>query len=407
MDLESVKIGLMRSAPFWAVGVFGAKHIPTTEVITMATDGEHFYYNPNWLANVTASEAEFVEAHEKMHIDFKDHLRRNGRDFKLWNIATDHRINLFLKSCGFKVPDNRPCDPRFLNMTAEKIYNILQSEQKNQGKKQSQQQQGQGQNQQSQGQGQGQQDKNSGSYDPHAQGQEPCIDEVLDFKGKNGSAPSEGEVLEEEMRIKTSMEQAMQIARKAGKLSGALEAVVKNEIAPKVDWVEALASWLNTIRRDNYTWARANRRYSATMGLYLPSLYNKTLDRITVIIDTSGSVWYRPELVKTFVAEVFSVVRAFDIQEMLVIYVDTKVQGTQVIANGDDELLELPGGGGTSFKPGFKYIEEQEIETVGTIYLTDGECNDFGEEPEHPVVWAVSKEFSGFKPTWGDVVTVG
>jgi len=49
----------------------------------------------------------------------------------------------------------------------------------------------------------------------------------------------------------------------------------------------------------------------------------------------------------------------------------------------------------------FRYMEENDIEPVATIFLTDLCCNDFGDQPNHPVLWVSNMD--GDAP-WGEVV---
>jgi len=59
------------------------------------------------------------------------------------------------------------------------------------------------------------------------------------------------------------------------------------------------------------------------------------------------------------------------------------------------------GGGGTAFSPVFEYIEEHGIEPIAIVFLTDLCCDDFGNEPNCPVLWVSTDE--GTAP-FGEVV---
>jgi predicted metal-dependent peptidase len=105
---------------------------PAPGMATMATDGRHLYYRPGFLdePDITPLEVKRIVAHEVGHCMLGHHTRRSGRDPERWNIACDHAVNLILKSAGFVIPPDRYCDERFRNMTAERIYQILQAEEK-------------------------------------------------------------------------------------------------------------------------------------------------------------------------------------------------------------------------------------------------------------------------------------
>src|SRR5271163_1941969 len=56
---------------------------------TMATDGEHIYYNVDFVNGLNNDELMFVLAHEAAHCALGHHLRRGNRDRFGWNIAAD------------------------------------------------------------------------------------------------------------------------------------------------------------------------------------------------------------------------------------------------------------------------------------------------------------------------------
>ena len=70
----------------------------------------------------------------------------------------------------------------------------------------------------------------------------------------------------------------------------------------------------------------------------------------------------------------------------------------------DDVELALRGGGGTSFRPVFDWVEEQEIEPRCLVYFTDGYA-DFPEQPHsYPVMWAIID--SSETPPWGEILHI-
>ena len=52
-----------------------------------------------------------------------------------------------------------------------------------------------------------------------------------------------------------------------------------------------------------------------------------------------------------------------------------------------DEIA-AKGRGGTDFRPGFAWLDEQGIESGVCLYFTDMECSDYPEaEPAFPTIW--------------------
>ena len=60
------------------------------------------------------------------------------------------------------------------------------------------------------------------------------------------------------------------------------------------------------------------------------------------------------------------------------------------LGEDDEPVISPHGGGGTAFSPIFKYMQEKDIDPVACVVLTDLCCDDFGDEPAYPVLWAVS-----------------
>jgi predicted metal-dependent peptidase len=52
------------------------------------------------------------------------------------------------------------------------------------------------------------------------------------------------------------------------------------------------------------------------------------------------------------------------------------------------------GGGGTSFCPCFEYIEERSIQPQALVVFTDLEGSFPDAAPNHPVLWAATKDHS-------------
>ena len=94
----------------------------------MATDGVSLYYNPDFVETLNAATLAGTLAHEVMHPALHHHVRRSGRDPKRWNIACDYAINPLLVDAGLNLPEGVLLDNRFRGMSAEQIYNLLESE---------------------------------------------------------------------------------------------------------------------------------------------------------------------------------------------------------------------------------------------------------------------------------------
>jgi hypothetical protein len=94
----------------------------------MATDGVSLFYNPDFVETLNAAALAGTLAHEVMHPALHHHVRRSGRDPKRWNAACDYAINPLLIDAGLSLPEGVLIDDRFRGMSAEQIYNLLESE---------------------------------------------------------------------------------------------------------------------------------------------------------------------------------------------------------------------------------------------------------------------------------------
>jgi len=94
----------------------------------MATDGVSLFYNPEFVETLNAATLAGNLAHEVMHPALHHHVRRSGRDPKRWNVACDYAINPLLVDAGLSLPEGVLIDDRFRGMSAEQIYNLLETE---------------------------------------------------------------------------------------------------------------------------------------------------------------------------------------------------------------------------------------------------------------------------------------
>ena len=99
----------------------------------MATDGVSLFYNPAFVETLNAAELAGVLAHEVMHPALQHHTRRGDRDRNRWNMACDYAINPLLLDAGLTLPKDVLIDHRFRGMSAERIYNLIEEQQDQDG----------------------------------------------------------------------------------------------------------------------------------------------------------------------------------------------------------------------------------------------------------------------------------
>ncbi len=155
--------------------------------------------------------------------------------------------------------------------------------------------------------------------------------------------------------------------------------------------------------RNDYSWNLPNRRF-IHQGLYLPQLKNPELGQIALLVDTSGSISQKE--LNQFASEIQGILAAYK-TDIIVIYVDAAVQGYDLISSADTEInLEPKGGGGTDYRPGYDWLQKQGDIPTAAIYLTDGYCNSFPEEPNFPTLWVLTQGSVYFKPPFGEILVI-
>jgi predicted metal-dependent peptidase len=411
------RAGLVLDHPFFGSLALRLKMVEDPSCDTAWTDGVSLGYNPTWIDGLSLEETKGLWAHEVMHLAAAHHTRRQNRERVLWNHACDHAINGPLSAAGMTLLAGALNDPDLNEKCSEEIYGILKGRSAPQagnsgqdGSQQGSSATGEGPDQnKGTGQGQGKQpgpDPTGGNQpDSPAPGSgsgqaqaKPCqpdpgmVGEVRDAPGKVGQPASQADLTQIAAEWKVAVAQAAQQAKAMGRMPGDLMRFVGGIIEPKLDWRDLLRRFIDQSAKNDYTFSPPNRRY-VHLGLYLPSLHSRELGHVVVAADTSISV--SQEEINAFAAEVSAILEEFQTSRVTVIYCDTKVAAVEEFEAQDLPLKLTPkGGGGTDFRPPFAWVEDQGLQPVCLIYLTDGECNRFPEPPDYPVLWVGTHDFT-------------
>lgn len=359
--LAKARTALVLEHPFIGNVALNLPYIVDYGVKTAATNGKNIRYNPHFVDSLNDEERKFLVAHECLHPMLEHTYRRNGRNHKRWNQAADYVINKLLddEKIG-KMPQGGLLDNNIHQAgggTTDGIYNILPEPDE---------------------------DGNNGHGDP------------LDDCNDGGDTPAEQAQQEAEWKVRVA--QAAQAAKMMGKMSAGLERLVGEILKPKVDWRDVLRKFLEKCKSDQRTWSKFNRRFLA-QGIYLPSVSGESLGEIAFAVDCSGSI--TQEVISQFAAEILSAKEDGNPTKIHVVYFDSEVSHYECYGKDDDLDIKPHGGGGTAFSPVFEYFAEHDINPVACVFLTDLCCNDFGEQPDYPVLWVSTDE--GTAP-FGEVV---
>ena len=222
------------------------------------------------------------------------------------------------------------------------------------------------------------------SHDPSGTGEVMDADARAGDDGEPAEAPVD--VTAEEQAWDEAMHQALNIARAEGKVPGQVEETIQSAHASTLDWRALLRRYMTDAASHDYSWSVPNRRFIDS-GLYLPSIRSEGIDTIAFIIDISSSL--PTATLAEFWAELREVAAEIRPESVIVLQVDTIVQDVAEYADDDlPEEIAIKGRGGTDFRPGFEWLDEQGIQPGVCLYFTDMECSDYPEtEPTFPVLW--------------------
>jgi predicted metal-dependent peptidase len=371
---------------------------------TMATDGTSIFWNRDFVDSLTDANIVFVLAHETAHCANLHHVRRAGRDPQEWNIACDYAINIDLVDAKVGVaPDSVLLERAFKKWSAERIY----GHRAKQPKQPKQPQPGQGEGKggcggvPAPGEGEGETKPGKGAGSGKAGDPGKC-GEVLD----GGKTPEEQRKQEREWQ--RNVRQAVNTAMKAGgagSIPGGMREVMKKLKGGGDDWKHALRNFVDPSSRQDYTFARPDRRFTG-MPFILPGTVSDGVNHIVGVRDVSGSV--DTEKCSRFTLEMQAMLDQGFMDKLTLIDCDTKVQRVAEFVPGEILPLDVTGRGGTSFKPVWEWVAESGEDISALVYFTDLDSNDgWGDEPRCPVLWACQDEDARRTPPFGDLVTIG
>jgi predicted metal-dependent peptidase len=339
--------------PFFGVLALRLHLVEDEKVNTLATDGRRIRYNPKFITDITIGETVGVVCHEVMHCVLNHMGRLNGREPRKWNMACDYAINPDLIDAGFELPQGGLNNPAYQGMSAEHIYSLL----------------------------------------PDAPDDGSAPDDL-----DNGQ--SDQLTPEEEREWKIATVQAANEAKKAGKLSKAMEQFIDDLVTPKVDWKNLLRQFVTQVSNADYSWQRPNRRM-LVHGLIMPGLYSESMGEIAVFKDISGSIDHATTA--AFSAEIKSIIEDLRPEKTHVLYVNSEVVKSEEYEPEDFKELNNMVGGGTDFRPPFAMLEEKGIEPKCAIYLTDLEGPFPEVEAPYPVLWCTINNLTA---PWGETVRI-
>lgn len=391
MDVErrirKARIQLMRKSPFFGNLALHLELKKADYVQTSAVDEKnHLLYCEEFIKKIKFSELIGLCAHEVMHLALNVFGRRKGRDPMLWNQAHDHCINILIRDSGLELPPGGLQDERFRDMAAERVYDVLKEEQKDQEDKRIISQYTKGNSNEEED---GKQIDGNNQGDGYGTGGGCCDHSQQSSQTKSQQEKQQGQ-------WERKMIQAANSAEKRGNLPAGIKRLIDELVHPQLPWKEILKSFVRDILLSRDFSYRRPSRSSVATGIYMPCMIPDS-GVPAVAFDTSGSI--SPDFIKTGLSEIQEVLEEC---RSIIRFLSTDADVHSDIESDDIwEIAEnMIGGGGTDFNPIFEKLEEDP--PGGLIFFTDMWACFPEEPPNYPVMW-ITPENHGDAP-WGQLI---
>ena len=320
----------------------------TVPTAAMSATGQ-MYMNVDFCAPLSVRQLMFLLAHEAMHYMLAHGLRRGHRDPKAWNIAADKVINDTLIDAGVgDFIDGGVTLDGAREMAAESLY-----------------------------------DEND---DGDGEGPGGLGNDIGDPTDADGQPLDDATIHQLEAEAKIDAIQSAKAAKAVGKLPASIERMVEELVNVSTPWYDILERFMAGKIKDGYSWNRPNRRFIAR-SIYIPGTdYVPKMGPVVIGVDTSGSIG--PDEIAMFNGHINRIIDTCNPEVVHVVYCDYDVAGVDEYTPQDFPVtIQCKGGGGTSFKPVFDWIDNNAIEPECVVYLTDGYADQSEFTTNHETVW--------------------
>ena len=340
--IKSALIWLRTDHPFFGTLAFHAEIKIGNVVETAGTDGRFLYFNAEFVKGLSKPELLGLLLHEILHIALLHPMRRGTRDPMGWNIAADIVVNgIIQKLTSYQLPSGAVVKQSLAHLSVEEVYEQLP-----------------------------QSDLLSREL------------RLVDLLSPASSLTLE----EEQIKWRSIMAQAQAISTHLGKGFGYDSAGgfrdFEELITPSISWQQILWSFMVSTPCD---FEGFDRRF-VWQNLYLDAMYGESL-KVAIAVDTSGSI-SRDEL-GLFIAEVKSILAIYPHITVDLYYCDAEIYGPYEMERGSAQVPPPEGGGGTSFEPFFKRINDEYLLDL-CLYFTDGYGLYPSEEPNYETLWVIT-----------------
>ena len=377
--LTTARIALLIRQPFFGNLATRLKIIDATDwCATAATDGRNFFYNENFVNELSQKQTEFLFGHEILHCVYDHFTRRDDREPQIYNIAADYCVNgdLVRHKIGEVITQVKPFhDPKYYGWASEAVYDDIYQK-----------------------------------YDQEQLDQlGKLLDEHIDWEKGKGQGPNgktkkkkgkggQPTYSKEELRkIRDEMKEAMISSAQAagvGNIPKGVQRIIKELTEPKMNWREILNQQIQSTIKSNYSFMRPSRKGWHTSAV-LPGMdFDDTID-LCIALDMSGSIGSREA--QDFLSEVKGICDQYDDYKIKVWCFDTEVYNVQDFTPDSGESIEeyeLHGGGGTDFDANWRFMKDEGITPRKLLVFTDGYSWNWGDENYCETVWIIHSDTS-------------
>ncbi len=348
-EIADIKKRVLAKYPFFGGLAANADYIEDPSIPATANDGESIYYNPDYMDGLTASEQVYALAHELCHVAFRHDQRGDGKDIRVWQVATDAVVNQWLKRDGLEIPAGEIDLPEAIDYDAEEYYEILLAEKIEMDLID-------GQIGEEQKLGSGQLMESSEPDDP---------DEAEEFRWEEWDPDEDEDV---DVEIKEVAQAGNADKRDTRDITG-----IGSRI-PRIDWRMLLRETVN------YGVDWSFKRATIEDGIIRPALEELPTPETEIVLDTSWSV--DDDLLRDFLRECKNILKFSKVKAGCF---DTRFYGfTDIRTDTDIDEMIFEGGGGTDFNVA---TEAFSLRVDNRIIFTDGQAP----MPEKPLnaIWMV------------------
>jgi predicted metal-dependent peptidase len=419
--LAEARILAARKMPYMTHQVMSLIPVEKPGLGTVCVDEYcRLYFDPAFLERHNLKDLGFIVLHEAVHV-WSRHAKRGlrllgerpaGDRLKTWRIAVDAAVNDVLVQSRLECPEEGITPGKLglpQNKTAEEYFDLLLQRAKQEEEQSREPAQTENQSQEPtepevQGQSEG------GAENPAEVGGSAADGQPRPWEDGPPSAEHPGLAEHEQNIIEAAVAKAIeqyQEQRGRGSVPGGLARQAGNLLHPRVDPARELLAKVKyavgcTSGFGDFTYRKPNRRQPAG-GALLPA-HVKPIPRVTVIIDTSGSM--EEADLALALGVIGNALRSLpDPRGLRVLAGDTAVVCAKNVFR--PEQIELKGGGGTDMSALIVAAAEERPAPKAILVVTDG-YTGWPREPVGPRVVACLTQASTADgvPEWIDTVVL-